>query len=90
MSVLTAQIACECYWVRSIWTGDTAGQVRAHAELDTLLAHNIIEAPAGADENWRPSVRPVGTTSKRVTCLLGHGLMTCFPLASLRHEGDRT
>ena len=58
IAVLNAQNAWECYWVRSIRSGDTAGQARAHAALDNLLAHNIIEAPAGADENWMPANPP--------------------------------
>jgi hypothetical protein len=58
MAVLNAQNRWECYWVRAIRTGDTGAQARAHAALDNLLAHNIIEAPAGADENWTPANRP--------------------------------
>jgi len=58
MAVLNAQNRWECYWVRAIRTGDRAAQARAHAALDNLLAHNIIEAPAGADENWKPATRP--------------------------------
>ena len=58
MAVLNAQNRWECYWVRAIRTGDTAAQARAHAALDNLLAHNIIEAPAGVDENWSPRNRP--------------------------------
>jgi len=58
IAVLNAQNAWECYWVRAIRTGDQAAQARAHAALDHLLARNIIEAPAGADENWRPTSRP--------------------------------
>ena len=58
IAVLNAQNAWECYWVRAIRTGDTAAQARAHAALDNLLAHNIIEAPIGADENWMPAIRP--------------------------------
>jgi len=58
IAVLTAQNAWECYWVRSIRAGDTAGQARAHAALDNLLAHNIREAPAGASENFAPPVSP--------------------------------
>jgi hypothetical protein len=58
IAVLTAQNAWECYWVAAIRSGNTAGQARAHAALDNLLAHNIREAPAGASENWAPSVTP--------------------------------
>ena len=57
-AVLTAQNAWECDWVRSIRSGDTARQARAHAALDNLLAHNILEAPAGASENWVPAIPP--------------------------------
>ena len=31
---------------------------RAHDELNRLLAHNVIEAPAGASEDWVPSPFP--------------------------------
>lgn len=58
IAVLNAQNAWECYWVRAIRTGDAAAQTRAHAALDSLLAHNILEAPAGASENWTPAVPP--------------------------------
>lgn len=54
IAVLNAQNAWECYWVRAIRTGDEAAQARAHAALNALLAHNIVEAPAGASENWAP------------------------------------
>jgi len=62
IAVLNAQNAWECYWVRAIRKGDEAGQARAHAALNTLLAHNIIEAPAGASENWSPPNRQVPTS----------------------------
>jgi hypothetical protein len=55
LAVLIAQNAWECNWVDAIRKHDTAGARRAHAELDSLLAHNIIVAPAGASENWTPS-----------------------------------
>jgi hypothetical protein len=58
MAVLNAQNRWECYWVRAIRTGDTAAQARAHAALDNLLANNILEAPAGASENWTPAIKP--------------------------------
>ena len=58
MAVLNAQNRWECYWVRAIRTGDTAAQARAHAALDNLLANNILEAPAGASENWTPAIPP--------------------------------
>jgi hypothetical protein len=56
--VLNAQNRWECYWARAIRTGDAAGQARAHAALDNLLVHNIVEAPADADENWMPTPLP--------------------------------
>ncbi len=57
-AVLAAQNRWECYWARAIRTGDTAAQAQAHAALDNLLAHNILEAPAGASENWTPAIPP--------------------------------
>jgi hypothetical protein len=57
-AVLIAQNAWECYWVRAIHDGDTAAQARAHSELDTLLANNVLVAPAGASENWTPPNPP--------------------------------
>jgi len=58
MAVLNAQNAWECYWVRAIRAGDTGAQLRAHAALNALLAHNMLEAPAGASENYRPTNPP--------------------------------
>jgi hypothetical protein len=58
MAVLNAQNAWECYWVRAIRTGDTGAQLRAHAALNALVAHNMLEAPAGASENYRPTNPP--------------------------------
>lgn len=58
IAVLNAQNAWECYWARAIRTGDRAAQARAHAALDSLLAHNILEAPAGASENYTPQNPP--------------------------------
>lgn len=49
-----ARTAWECYWVDAIRNGDVDAQRRAHAELQTLLARNTLEAPAGASENWTP------------------------------------
>jgi hypothetical protein len=57
-AVLAAQNAWECYWVRAIRTGDTSAQRLAHAALDALLANNILEAPAGAPENYAPPSPP--------------------------------
>jgi hypothetical protein len=58
MAVLTAQNAWECYWVQAARSGDDAGVRRAHRELDALLAHNILEAPAGAPEDYVPEPMP--------------------------------
>jgi hypothetical protein len=58
MAVLNAQNAWECYWVQAIRTGDKAAQARAHAALNALLANNVLEAPAGASENYRPPNPP--------------------------------
>ncbi|HMJ01007.1 MAG TPA: hypothetical protein VK488_14320 [Gaiellaceae bacterium] len=57
-AVLISQNAWECYWVKAISRGDTAGQQRAQTELDALLANNILVAPAGAPEDWRPPNPP--------------------------------
>ena len=59
-AVMAAQNAWECYWVKAIRRDDAAGQRRAHRELESLLANNIIEAPAGASENWSPPNPPNG------------------------------
>jgi hypothetical protein len=58
-AVLVAMNAWECYWVAAIERGDTAAGREAHARLDNLLANNVLEAPAGASENWTP--RPLPT-----------------------------
>ena len=57
-AVLVAQNAWECYWVDAIRTGDAAAAQLAHSELNSLLAHNILEAPAAASENWMPTPLP--------------------------------
>ena len=57
-AVLAAQNAWECYWVRAIRSGDSAAAGRAHRELQSLLDHNILEAPAGAPEDWLPANPP--------------------------------
>ena len=57
-AVLISQNAWECYWVKAIRNGDTAAQRRAHIELSTLLANNILVAPVGAPEDWRPPNPP--------------------------------
>ncbi len=53
-ALANAQTAWECYWVESIDRGDAAGQRRARAELEDLMTHRILVAPAGASENWSP------------------------------------
>jgi hypothetical protein len=57
-AVLVAQNAWECYWVDAIGRGDGAAGQRAYSELNRLLANNILEAPAGASENWAPTPLP--------------------------------
>ena len=57
-AVLAAMNAWECYWVDAVRDGDTAAAQQAHAQLDALMAHNIIEAPAGAPENYAPPNPP--------------------------------
>lgn len=57
-AVVIAQNAWECYWVQAIRDRDTAAQQRAQQELNALLAHNILEAPAGAPESWMPPNPP--------------------------------
>jgi hypothetical protein len=53
-----AQNAWECYWVHAIRVEDTGAEKRAQAELERLLANNVIVAPAGASENWTPPNPP--------------------------------
>ena len=57
-AVLVALNSWECYWVAAIERGDAAAGREAHAQLDNLLAHNVLEAPAGASENWVPTPLP--------------------------------
>ena len=57
-AVLVAMNAWECYWVAAIERGDEGAGREAHAQLDNLLAHNVLEAPAGASENWTPTPLP--------------------------------
>jgi hypothetical protein len=57
-AVLIAQNAWECYWVKAIRGGDTAAATRAHRELQSLLDHNVLEAPPGAPEDWLPANPP--------------------------------
>jgi hypothetical protein len=61
-AVLFARNAWECYWVGAVHRHDAAAARRAHTELDRLLAHNTLEAPAGASENWMPTPLPVVPT----------------------------
>jgi hypothetical protein len=58
MAVLIAMNAWECYWVQAIRRDDDAAGRRAHDELSALLARNVLEAPAGAPENWTPTPLP--------------------------------
>ena len=58
VAVLNAQTAWECYWVQAIREGDVPAQRRAHAALSALLANNILEAPAGAPEDYTPPNPP--------------------------------
>jgi hypothetical protein len=44
--------------VQAIRRDDDAAGRRAHDELSALLAHNVLEAPAGAHENWTPTPLP--------------------------------
>jgi hypothetical protein len=57
-AVMVAKNAWECYWVEAIRAGDATAELRARDELDNLLAHNILEAPAGAPEGWTPTPLP--------------------------------
>jgi hypothetical protein len=57
-AVLVAMNAWECFWVDAIRNGDTAAQERSHRELDALMAHNVLEAPVGAPENYTPPNPP--------------------------------
>jgi hypothetical protein len=57
-AVLVAENDWQCYWVAAIRRGDGGAQKRAQDELNALLAHNTIVAPAGAPENWTPPNPP--------------------------------
>ena len=57
-AVLIAMNAWECYWVKAIRDGDTAAGQQAQKQLSTLLAQNVIVAPAGAPEDWTPPNPP--------------------------------
>ena len=58
LAVMVFEHAWECYWVDTIRTHDAAGQRRAHAELEQLVAKNILVAPRDAPEDWAPSPAP--------------------------------
>ena len=58
IAVLNAQNAWECYWVRAIRADDVPAQRQAQAALSALLANNILEAPAGAPEDYTPANPP--------------------------------
>ena len=59
-AVLISQNASECYWAKAIRNGDKAAQRRAHKRLNALLADNVLVAPPGAPEDWRPENPPNG------------------------------
>jgi hypothetical protein len=48
------QDAWECYWVDKIHSGDIAGERRANAALDDLMANHIVIAPTGSPEDYTP------------------------------------
>jgi hypothetical protein len=67
-AVLIAQNAWECYWARAIRNGDRAGGARAQAELNKLLADNILVAPIRAPEvGFRRLCRRFSSRSSRTT-----------------------
>jgi hypothetical protein len=70
-AVLVAMNAWECYWVAAIEKGDTAAGREAHAQLDKLLANNVMEAPEGASENWVPTRLPTHPSSRLPTTAAG-------------------
>ena len=57
-AVMIAMGSWECYWADAIKSGDEQAQQRAHAELNSLFAHHVVIAPAGASENWFPTGHP--------------------------------
>lgn len=57
-AVMVAMGSWECYWADAIKSGDEQAQQRAHAELNSLFAHHVVIAPAGASENWFPTGHP--------------------------------
>jgi hypothetical protein len=57
-AVMVSQHAWECYWVEAIRSDDVPAQRRAHAQLEKLVANNIVVAPNGAPEDWAPSPEP--------------------------------
>jgi hypothetical protein len=58
MAVLISMNAWECYWAEALRTGEGAAARRAQAKLNALLTNNVLEAPAGAHENWTPTPLP--------------------------------
>ena len=44
--------------VKAIRDGDVAAQRRSYNRLSTLLAENMLVAPIGAPEDWRPPNPP--------------------------------
>lgn len=59
-AVAFAQNAWECFWVDAIRHRDVSAQRRAQAELRNLTTHHVVEAPAGAPEDWAPNPPPPG------------------------------
>jgi hypothetical protein len=55
-AVMIAMGSWECYWVDAIKSGDQQAQQQAHAQLNSLLHDHVVIAPAGASENWAPSM----------------------------------
>jgi hypothetical protein len=57
-AVLIAQNRWECYWADAIRRGDGAAEQQGRTEVEELLRHNVVVAPAGASENWSPPAVP--------------------------------
>jgi len=57
-AVTVSKEAWECYWVGAIRRQDEEAERRAQAELERLLADNVVVAPTGAPEDWAPSPAP--------------------------------
>jgi hypothetical protein len=99
-AVLVAMNAWECYWVAAIEKGDAAAGREAHAQLDKLLANNVMEAPEGASENWVPTPLPTHpfvafahdggwTGSAATTCRPRRGIPEASRRAAGRTGSDR-